>query len=56
MGPRLGEEGIMDLALFDLLDLYGRASIFEPEVPVGPDASAQDRLLAHTGRDPLLSE
>jgi uncharacterized protein (TIGR03086 family) len=33
-----------------------RQGIFKPEVPVGPDASAQDRLLAYTGRDPLLSE
>jgi uncharacterized protein (TIGR03086 family) len=33
-----------------------RQGIFKPEVPVGPDATAQDRLLAYTGRDPLLSE
>jgi uncharacterized protein (TIGR03086 family) len=32
-----------------------RKGIFKPEIPVGPDASAQDRLLAYTGRDPLLS-
>jgi uncharacterized protein (TIGR03086 family) len=25
---------------------------FKPELPVAPDASAQDKLLAHTGRDP----
>lgn len=30
-----------------------RAGVFKPEVPVGPDASAQDRLLAYTGRDPF---
>jgi uncharacterized protein (TIGR03086 family) len=29
-----------------------RAGIFKPEVPVGAGASAQDRLLAYTGRDP----
>jgi hypothetical protein len=26
--------------------------LFKPEVAVGPDASAQDKLLAYTGRDP----
>jgi hypothetical protein len=25
---------------------------FKPEVAVGPDASAQDKLLAYTGRNP----
>jgi uncharacterized protein (TIGR03086 family) len=29
-----------------------RKGVFGPEIPVGPDASAQDRLLAYTGRDP----
>ena len=29
-----------------------RAGMFKPEVPVGDDASPQDRLLAYTGRDP----
>lgn len=29
-----------------------RKGIFKPEIDVGPDASAQDRLLAYTGRDP----
>jgi uncharacterized protein (TIGR03086 family) len=29
-----------------------RKGVFKPEVPVGPDASAQDKLLAYTGRDP----
>ena len=29
-----------------------RKGLFKPEIPVGPDASAQDRLLAYTGRDP----
>jgi uncharacterized protein (TIGR03086 family) len=31
-----------------------RKGIFKPEVSVGPDASAQDRLLAYTGRDPAV--
>ncbi|HEY5385094.1 MAG TPA: maleylpyruvate isomerase N-terminal domain-containing protein [Acidimicrobiales bacterium] len=29
-----------------------RKGVFKPEILVGPDASAQDRLLAYTGRDP----
>ena len=29
-----------------------RKGIFKPEVAVGPRASAQDKLLAYTGRDP----
>jgi uncharacterized protein (TIGR03086 family) len=29
-----------------------RTGIFKPEVPVAPDASAQDKLLAYTGRNP----
>jgi uncharacterized protein (TIGR03086 family) len=29
-----------------------RQGIFKPEIPVGPGASAQERLLAYTGRDP----
>lgn len=29
-----------------------RKGVFKPEIAVGPDASAQDRLLAYTGRDP----
>jgi uncharacterized protein (TIGR03086 family) len=29
-----------------------RQGLFKPEVAVGPDASAQDKLLAYTGRDP----
>ena len=29
-----------------------RKGVFKPEVPVGDDASAQERLLAFTGRDP----
>jgi uncharacterized protein (TIGR03086 family) len=33
-----------------------RQGIFKPEVPVGPDATAQDRLLAYTGRNPFLSD
>lgn len=31
-----------------------RRGVFKPEVVVGPAASAQDRLLAYTGRDPSL--
>jgi uncharacterized protein (TIGR03086 family) len=29
-----------------------RKGVFKPEVPVGADASAQDKLLAYTGRNP----
>jgi uncharacterized protein (TIGR03086 family) len=29
-----------------------RKGVFKPEIEVGPDASAQDRLLAYTGRRP----
>jgi uncharacterized protein (TIGR03086 family) len=29
-----------------------RKGVFKPEVDVAPDASAQDKLLAYTGRDP----
>jgi uncharacterized protein (TIGR03086 family) len=29
-----------------------RKGMFKPEVPIGDDASPQDRLLAYTGRDP----
>jgi uncharacterized protein (TIGR03086 family) len=29
-----------------------RKGVFKPEIPVPPDASAQDRLLAYTGRRP----
>lgn len=29
-----------------------RKGVFKPEVSVGPDASAQQKLLAYTGRDP----
>ena len=29
-----------------------RKGVFKPEVVVPPTASAQDRLLAYTGRDP----
>ena len=29
-----------------------RKGVFKPEIAVAPDASAQDKLLAYTGRDP----
>ena len=32
-----------------------RKGVFKPEVAVAPDASAQDRLLAYTGREPSLT-
>lgn len=28
-------------------------AVFKPEVPVAPEASSQDKLLAYTGRDPF---
>ena len=31
-----------------------RKGVFKPEIKVGPDASAQDKLLAYTGRDPSV--
>ena len=31
-----------------------RKGLFKPEVNVGPNASAQDKLLAYTGRDPSV--
>jgi uncharacterized protein (TIGR03086 family) len=31
-----------------------RTGMFKPEIAVDPDASAQDKLLAYTGRDPSL--
>jgi uncharacterized protein (TIGR03086 family) len=31
-----------------------RKGVFKPEVAVDPEASAQDKLLAYTGRDPAL--
>jgi uncharacterized protein (TIGR03086 family) len=33
-----------------------RKGVFKPELPVAPDASAQDKLLAYTGRDPSASD
>jgi len=32
-----------------------RKGVFKPEIAVPPTASAQDRLLAYTGRDPLTA-
>ena len=32
-----------------------RKGVFKPEIAVAPDASAQDKLLAYTGRDPSLT-
>jgi uncharacterized protein (TIGR03086 family) len=31
-----------------------RQGVFKPEIPVRPDSSAQERLLAYTGRNPSL--
>jgi uncharacterized protein (TIGR03086 family) len=31
-----------------------RKGVFKPEIAVAPDASAQDKLLAYTGRDPTV--
>ena len=32
-----------------------RQGVFKPEVAVAPNASAQDKLLAYTGRDPSVT-
>jgi uncharacterized protein (TIGR03086 family) len=51
-------EGLPEAA-FEMI--YGRFTeeqrqgVFKPEIAVRPGASAQDRLLAYTGRDPSLS-
>ena len=29
-----------------------RKGVFKPEIPIAPDSSAQEKLLAYTGRDP----
>jgi hypothetical protein len=48
-------EGLPE-AVFDMI--HGRFTadqrkgVFKPEVKVASDASAQDKLLAYTGRDP----
>ena len=31
-----------------------RKGVFKPEVPVAPNASAQEKLLAYTGRNPAV--
>jgi uncharacterized protein (TIGR03086 family) len=48
-------EGLPDMAYSLIRGQFTdeqREGIFKPEIPVGPNASAQDRLLAYTGRDP----
>ena len=57
-GAHLVERGTAELpeAAYDMI--HGRFTddqrkgVFKPEVQVTTDASAQDRLLAYTGRDP----
>ena len=50
MPAGLARSGVRD----DPRPLHRRAAhgVFKPEVEVGADASAQDRLLAYTGRAP----
>jgi uncharacterized protein (TIGR03086 family) len=48
-------EGLPDVALQMIHGRFTdeqRKGVFKPEVPVPHDASAQDRLLAYTGRNP----
>ena len=32
-----------------------RKGVFKPEIAVAPDATAQEKLLAYTGREPSLA-
>jgi uncharacterized protein (TIGR03086 family) len=50
-------EGLADAAygmIHGRLTDEQRKGAFKPELPVAPDASAQDKLLAYTGRNPAL--
>jgi uncharacterized protein (TIGR03086 family) len=52
--PRLDAEAVRECARWftDQVSTYRAAGLVEPGVPVSPDASGQDRLLAAFGRDP----
>lgn len=50
MPDRLAEAGYS--AIHGLFTDDQRTGVFKPAVDVGPDPSAQDRLLGYTGRDP----
>ena len=51
-------EGLPEAAYSIIYGLFTddqRKGVFKPEVAVAPNASAQDTLLAYTGRDPSLT-
>ncbi|MBE1488208.1 TIGR03086 family metal-binding protein [Plantactinospora soyae] len=52
--PRLDAEAVRECARWftDQVSMYRAAGLVEPGVPVAPDASEQDRLVAAFGRDP----
>ncbi|HET6154629.1 MAG TPA: TIGR03086 family metal-binding protein [Marmoricola sp.] len=60
LATAIGQSGVMpeELAQAAYDVVHGaftddqRQGVFAPEIAVGPDASAQERLLAYTGRDP----
>jgi hypothetical protein len=52
--PRLDVEAVRECARWfaDRVSMYRTAGLIESAVPVPPDASEQDRLVAAFGRDP----
>lgn len=52
--PRLDPDAVRECAWWfaDRVPMYRAGGLVEPGVPVPPDASAQDRLIAAFGRDP----
>ena len=56
MGSRQGDRpGLAEAAYETIHGQFTdeqRKGVFKPEIEVGADASAQDKLLAYTGRDP----
>jgi len=54
-GPALGTDGLADAAYRIIHGQFTeeqRQGVFKPEVSAPTDATAQQRLLAYTGRDP----